>query len=144
MSWTVEWMRDWLGNGPERRTQAELAAVAGSDPANISRWLNGQTKPDRDVIDRLLSQLDDAEATRLATAWLRDQLPASAAHLIHILPAKSKIKEPSPASGLPAGMSADLREKLGYFGRLAMTNPDVRKILDVCFDAAKRAHGDKP
>jgi len=141
MSWTVEWMRDWLGSGPGRRTQTELAAIADSDPANVSRWINGQTRPEREVIERLLSGLGDEEATRLATAWLRDQMPASAARLVQILPAKSKVKEGSPAAGFPAGMSADLREKLAFFGRLAMNNPDVRKILDVCHDAAKRAHG---
>jgi transcriptional regulator with XRE-family HTH domain len=141
MSWTIEWMRDWLGSDPGRRTQTELAAIAGADPANVSRWLNGQSKPERDVIERLLPQLDDDEATRLATAWLRDQLPDSASRLVQILPAKPKIREATPAPTLPAGMSADLREKLAYFGRLALANPDVRKILDVCHDAAKRAHG---
>ena len=141
MSWTVEWMRDWLGRGPNRRTQTELASIADSDPANVSRWINGQTKPEREVIERLLTQLDDDEATRLATAWLRDQLPAPASRLVQILPAQSKVKEGSPTAGFPAGMSADLREKLAFFGRLAMSNPDVRKILDVCHDAAKRAGG---
>ncbi|MFT3990043.1 MAG: helix-turn-helix transcriptional regulator [Luteolibacter sp.] len=138
MSWTSEWLKDWLSAGKTRRTQVELAALAGVDPANISRYLSGQTRPESDVIERILSKLSQEDGARLVTAWLTDSLPSSARQLVQIFPnTTSKVSDQTDDLFL-YGIGRDLRERLEFFGRLAMVNPDVRKILDVCYDAARR------
>jgi hypothetical protein len=40
---------------------------------------------------------------------------------------------------LPSSIGCALAERLIFFGKLAVLNPDIRKILDVCYDAARRA-----
>jgi hypothetical protein len=83
------------------------------------------------------------EASRLLVAWLRDQLPAGLEHLVVIQPVPG-VREAPPRReetdlhGFPVGMSDDLRERLLFFGQLALANPDMRSILDVCYQAAKR------
>lgn len=138
MSWTSEWLRDWLEMGVKRRTQAELATLAGVDPANVSRYLSGQNRPDGEVISRMISNLGQDDAERLVIAWLMDLLPPNAKSLVRILPnAKSKVSEPEEGLFL-YGMGKDLKHRLEFFGKLAMVNPDIRKIIDVCYDAAQR------
>ncbi len=130
-------MRDWLGSGALRRTQLELAGLAEVDPANISRWLSGQSKPDLEAVERMAGKLEPGEASRLLVAWLRDRTPSSLRHLVEVTPGVARVAEDA-TERFPDGMSAELRERLVFFGRLAMENPDVRRIIDVCYEAAKR------
>ena len=39
---------------------------------------------------------------------------------------------------IPPGFSDDLEERLAYFSKLAVANPEVRKSLGVCYDAVTR------
>lgn len=146
MSWCSEWIRDWLRNG---RSQAELAGLGDVDPANVSRWLSGQSKPDREAVGRLIASLGDSEAAELLVAWLRDILPEGAERLVRVAAVPKSgdrattLRDDEAVYGgkaqvFPDGMSADLRERLLFFGELAVENTDVRKILDVCYQAARR------
>ena len=139
MSWCSEWIRDWLRNGP--RTQLELARIAGIDAGSVSRWLNGQSLPDSEVLKRFHGRLPDAEFANLLVAWLQDQLDDSLLPLVKITPAEGldpdagyRIKD--PAKGEFHRFGAELREKLEFFGLLSIHNPAIRKILDVCYEAA--------
>lgn len=137
MSWSAEWMRDWLDAAGS--SQLELARLAGVDAANVSRWIRGQSKPDRQAIAKLAETLPQHEAAELVCAWLRDQMPKYAQQLVEVRPIPTSAQEEPPAVDFPAGTSAELRKRLIFFGKLAVQNPDIRKILDVCYKAAKRA-----
>lgn len=147
MSWYSEWMRDWLRSG---KTQGDLAEMAGVNPANVSRWLSGRSRPDAEAMGRLVANMERSDAAKLLAAWLRDFIPEGAGHLVRLeaLPSsrgETTLKDDEGVyrvrtdSGFPAGMSEDLRERLRFFGQLALENPDIRKIVDVCYDAALRA-----
>jgi transcriptional regulator with XRE-family HTH domain len=137
MSWTTEWMRNWLSAGKKlRRTQIELAALAELGPANVSRWLSQQTKPDQESIEMIAAKLEPAEAQ----AWLHDHVPLAARHLVEVRPVGNKpLEGPPPEKAFPEGMSTELKERLIFFGQMAMASPEVRQILNVCYDAAQRA-----
>lgn len=139
MSWSAEWMRDWLD--AEGRSQLELARLAGVDAANVSRWLRGHSKPDREAVAKLTEILPRQEAADLVCAWLRDQMPKYAQQLVEVRSIPASLNEEPAAVDFPAGFSAELRKRLLFFGKLAVQNPDIRKILDVCYKAAKRARG---
>ncbi len=142
MAWCSEWLRDWLRN--YGRSQADLAVLANVAPGNVSRWLSGHTRPDRDALVTMVRKLSRNEASSLLVAWLRDQLPEGLERLVDIQPRAGGSQQPPLADaaedlhGFPAGMSDDLRERLLFFGRLAVVNPDMRNILDVCYQAAKQ------
>ncbi len=137
MSWSAEWMRDWLD--AEGRSQLDLARLAGVDAANVSRWLRGQSKPDREAVAKLTEVLPRQEAAALVCAWLRDQMPRYAHELVEVRALPTSASDEEPINGFPEGLSAELRKRLIFFGKLAIENPDIRKILDVCYKAAKRA-----
>lgn len=137
MSWCAEWMRDWLDAGGH--SQLELARLAGVDAANVSRWLRGQSKPDREAVAKLTEILPKQEAAELVCAWLRDQMPKYAQDLVEVRPLAPAAIDDVPANGFPEGISGELRKRLIFFAKLAIQNPDIRKILDVCYKAAKRA-----
>lgn len=79
-------------------------------------------------------------------------LPTGHEKLVHIyslVPETGAGSEKSPADKkqapaaedpckFPSGISTDLQERLVYFSKLAVVNPDVRKIVDVCYDAVTR------
>jgi transcriptional regulator with XRE-family HTH domain len=144
MSWCSEWIRDWLNTSG--KNQGKLAELAGIDPGNVSRWLSGQSKPDREAITALIDSLDEDFATGLLVAWLKDALPDGSEHLVHIAPApeRAMVKEEHRRTegAFPAGMSSELRQRLVFFGKLAVANPDLRKIVDVCYEAAMRAQSE--
>lgn len=136
MSWCAEWMRDWLD--AEGHSQLDLARLAGVDAANVSRWLRGRSKPDREAVAKLTEILPRSEAAELVCAWLRDQMPKYASQLVEVHAIATSPSEEPPAHDLPEGISAELRKRLIFFGKLSVQNPDIRKILDVCYEAAKR------
>lgn len=148
MSWCSEWVHDWLRKSG--RTQADLAGVGGVDRANVSRWQSGQSKPDREIIANLINELPVAEATGLLVAWLKDSVPEGGAGLVQIVAAEAEasqtmVREDFQRAGqrlFPAGMSADLQERLLFFGHLAVGNPDIRRILDLCYQLARRGEAD--
>jgi transcriptional regulator with XRE-family HTH domain len=137
MSWSAEWMRDWLD--AEERSQLELARLAGVDAANVSRWLRGHSKPDREAVARLTEALPPREAADFICAWLRDQMPKYAQQLVEVRPVDPAAGGELSPNQFPAGISGELRKRLVFFGKLALQNPDIRKILDVCYNAARRA-----
>lgn len=151
MSWCSEWIRDWLRAGD--RSQSDLASLVGVDPANVSRWISGQSKPDKEAVARLIQTIGPLDASHLLVAWLKDVLPSGTENLVRIsaVPAMDMRSDPennlsddlvayqSNGRVLPSGMGAELAERLIFFGKLAVLNPDIRKILDVCYDAARRA-----
>jgi transcriptional regulator with XRE-family HTH domain len=130
-------MRDWLD--AKGGSQTDLARLAGVDAANVSRWLRGQSKPDREAVSKLLEILPQREASELVCAWLRDQMPKYAQQLVEVRALPLSVSEETPVNDFPEGFSVELRKRLIYFGKLAVQNPDIRKILDVCYKAAKRA-----
>lgn len=145
MSLCSEWIRDWLRRSG--KSQSELASLGGVDPANVSRWINGQSRPDREAIGRFALALPHSEGTALMIAWLKDLLPEGADERIQIEPVLEEddgceLREDTPPyqahSLFPPAMGIDLRERLLFFGKLALENPDIRKILDVCYQAAVR------
>jgi len=129
-------MRDWLD--AEGRSQLELARLANVDAANVSRWLRGQSKPDREAVAKLTEMLPQREAAELVCAWLRDQMPKYAEQLVEVRSIPSSAREEPPNHEFPQGISTELRKRLIFFGKLAVQNPEIRKILDVCYKAAKR------
>ena len=155
MSWCSEWIRDWLKQ-EKKRTQNDLAHLADIDPGNVSRWLSGQSRPDPKALATLSSTLTPQETADLFIAWVKDMLPAGHEKLVHIYSlvsddesASDKVHgggKVSPAAAsttvFPPGISTDLQERLVFFSKLAVANPDVRKILDVCYEAAIRDTGD--
>ena len=155
MSWCSEWIRDWLKQGKKKgkkRTQNDLAHLADIDAGNISRWLSGQSRPDPKALGTLTASLTDQESADLLIAWVKDMLPEGHEKLVHIYslvsdaetgkskgPTGKKQAPPAVDPGkFPLGVSDDLQEQLVYFSKLAVANPDVRKILDVCYDAVTR------
>ncbi|MDP3851156.1 MAG: helix-turn-helix transcriptional regulator [Luteolibacter sp.] len=136
MSWCAEWMRDWLNAAG--RSQLELARLAGVDAGNVSRWIRGHSKPDRDAIAKLTEILPQAEAAALVCAWLRDQMPRYADQLVKVETRATAVGEEFAPADFPEGISQELRKRLIFFSKLAVQNPDIRKILDVCYEAAKR------
>lgn len=130
-------MRDWLD--AQGRSQLDLARLAGVDAANVSRWLRGHSRPDREAVAKLAEVLPQAEATQLVCAWLRDQMPKYAQQLVEVRAVTATVGSESALHDFPQGISAELRKRLIFFGKLAVQNPEIRKILDVCYRAAKRA-----
>lgn len=146
MSWCSEWLRIWMKNG--NRTRSDLATLAEVDPANVSRWLSGHSKPDRSAIETLSKALDNQDAADLLIAWLQDLLPDGWDKFLRVerkffdtsssFVRDSTIDYKPSKRSFPPGMSDELVEQLIFFGTLAVTNPDIRKIIEVCFEAAKR------
>lgn len=133
MSQCSEWLRDWLRTAG--RTQSDLARLAKVDGANVSRWISGRSRPDSEAIQRLIANLEPVDAAALAVVWVRDQLPAEVARHILVTPISDRAAE-RPDSGYKIqSLGRDLSEKLEAFGRLALINPDLRRIIDVVFDA---------
>lgn len=130
-------MRDWLDT--QGRSQVDLARLAGVDAANVSRWLRGQSKPDREAVSRLAEILPQPEAAQLVCAWLRDQMPKYAQQLVEVRAIPAAPGEEANPQEFPEGISGELRKRLIFFGKLAVQNPEIRKILDVCYKAATRA-----
>jgi hypothetical protein len=54
--------------------------------------------------------------------------------LVHIY----SLVSDAEAGKFPPGFSDDLEERLAYFSKLAVANPEVRKSLGVCYDAVTR------
>lgn len=131
------------------RTRADLATMAAVDPANVSRWLSGHSKPDRSAIETLTQVLNDQDSADLLIAWLQDLLPHGWDKYLRVErryfdSSSSAVSEDTTnykpsRRAFPPGMSDELVEQLIFFGALAVTNPDIRKIIEVCFDAANRS-----
>jgi len=155
MSWCSEWIRDWLRAGD--RSQSDLASLGGVDPGNVSRWISGQSKPDKEAVAKLIQCVGPSEGSHLLVAWLKDTLPPGAENLVRIaaVPSPGVSGEyesncndddvPHRFKGrvLPSGIGGELAERLIFFGELAVLNPDVRKIIDVCYEAAQRAQASR-
>ena len=117
----------------------DLARLAGVDAANVSRWLRGQSKPDREALAKLSEVLPRGEAADLVCAWLRDQMPRYAQQLVEVHAITQTAGEDIPRKDFPEGISNELRKRLIFFGKLAVQNSELRKIIDVCYEAARRA-----
>lgn len=97
--------------------------------------------------------MDRSEASELLVAWMRDFIPDGAERLIRLETVAGELEEANLLKEeegryhtavqrlFPAGMSDELQEKMLFFAQLAVENPDVRKIMDVCYQAAQRARG---
>lgn len=132
-------MRDWIERG--KRSQMELASLGEVAPANVSRWLSGQHRPDRNAIEKILSKLPIEEATDLIIAWLKDQIPESATNLIDIVPVAPNSKSPKlQFDAFPKGMSSKLKKHLILIGNLAMKDPKIFRIVESCCNIAESDH----
>jgi hypothetical protein len=119
--------------------------LGNSYPGSVSRWLSGQTYPNREAVAALVESLNDADAAEFLVAWLKDILPENGRRLISIRPVgktqSSVLREEYQATtkaSFPPGTSNELRKQLVFFSELAVKNPDVRKIVEVCYQAATR------
>ncbi len=120
--------------------QAELARRCGVNPANLSRWGQGQTLPDRTALAKLVEVVPEEEAAKLVVAWVKDMLPPAAEDLVSVTLRHpvSRMREPDPDDEWPSGISETTRRKFLDFSRLAMKHPDVMDIVDVLHGAAMR------
>lgn len=146
MSWSSEWLRDWLKRNDT--SQVAFARTCGVAPGNVSRWLSGSSRPDREVAETLCSILPENEAREFLIAWTKDTLPKGSEKFIRIQAqddnSRSTLREEHRGAVdrlWPEGISRELRERLIYFSHLAVEFPEIRKILDVCYEAAKRTIG---
>lgn len=125
-------------------SKTELARRCGTTPGNVSRWHRTNALPDKEALGRLISEVDEKAAGGLLAAWVSDSLPPAAGNFIRIEArhGSSSVAE-SPGDDWPPELSARTRRKFCDFARLAMSYPDVMKIVDVLHAAAMRLGGRK-
>lgn len=70
------------GRSPGRGGQALFAKEAAVEPASLSRYVNAESRPDVELLERLCGPLDEAERAALVLAYLRDDVPPCARRLV--------------------------------------------------------------
>ena len=120
-------------------SQVELARRCGVNAANLSRWCQGKTLPDRNALAKLVEAVPEEDGGRLVVAWIEDSLPPVAEELVTVsLRHRSLRVQESEVDDWPRGISDKTRQKFIDFSKLAMRHPDVMDIVDVLHTAAKR------
>ncbi|MBC7979234.1 MAG: helix-turn-helix transcriptional regulator [Armatimonadetes bacterium] len=121
-------------------TRVRFAKDVRVSPANVSRWVNYKTLPDREVLGRIIAAVPEDRAPGLITAWIGDSLPKNADRMVGIVPKvpTAKVKEPT-ADEWPSQINRATRRKFIDFSKIAAEHPDVMEIVDVLHAAAMRA-----
>jgi transcriptional regulator with XRE-family HTH domain len=68
-----------------RGAQSVFARQCGIEPANLSRYLSGDSRPDVEWLEKICQPLSDEERVEIVMAYLRDEIPPSAATLVKII-----------------------------------------------------------
>jgi transcriptional regulator with XRE-family HTH domain len=113
----------------KRLTQTRVCQRTEISQSQLSRYVNGQNRPERGHLEKLLSLFDEEERATLLVARLRDILPRSLRNLVTIKKAQRAHHREEPTSRFSAHAPRELREALEYLAEAAIENPDAAKAL---------------
>jgi len=135
MGYSSTTLNDWCN--AKRGRLSELVLATGLHAPNLSRVRSGDREMTLDMVDRITRHLDEDWAGRLVIAWLHDQTPRHASHLVSITPTRS--------TALPETTEAtpDHRAALRILGESSEHNHDLQVLLIRLANLAKRV-SDQP
>lgn len=121
-------------------TQRQFAEMSGVDASLLNRYVSGDVRPSREVLEKICVALEAARnRSAVALAHLRDELPPSASELIKIVdlvqePESGLREEPEenqPAPKLPRKAAADFRFLMHHAERHPEVIEWIRATVDV-------------
>lgn len=108
-------------------TRTDLANAAGIPPNTMVQYALGRRSPTPGVIAAICAALPAGEASLIAIARLRDELPPECSHLVSIA-ATTGAPGASPALTLPV-LSNDLRAAFEQLANEAVLSPETRDLI---------------
>jgi predicted transcriptional regulator len=123
-------------------TQQHLAGLLDADQATVSRWLSGRVQMGGETLSKLIAVVPDEQKSLLLEAYLRDQIPEGCDYLVNLSSVGADKARMKPAISaepeFPRSMDPQLRRRLVFFSNMAMSSPDIRKLIDVVYKLASR------
>lgn len=110
-------------------TQTHVCEKADISQGQMSRYVNGENRPEPEMFERLLNLFPEKERIALILAYLQDDIPARFRKLVTVAPADAaaNIKEEPPA--YLSRMPRKLRAAYDYLGFAALEKPKVATTL---------------
>jgi hypothetical protein len=118
-------------------TQTDIVEKIRISQGQMSRYVNGENRPEPGVVDELVGLFPEKQRTALLMAYLQDDVPARFRNLIIISPAASsaRITEDSPV--YRARMPKRLRTAYDFLGAAALEKPRVAQTLINTYELLK-------
>ena len=117
-------------------TQQKLATELGIAQSEVSRIFSGRLALASEAFENLLGKLSAEQATQILQAYLRDKIPSSFAHLVEVNPTGAVCAPPENKGSepeFPKVMEPKLRRELVFLAQLALSSPDVRKLVALAY-----------
>jgi transcriptional regulator with XRE-family HTH domain len=122
-------------------TQTEIVEKIGVSQGQMSRYVNGENRPEPQVLEKLCAVFPKKDQTSLLLAYLEDDVPDSLKNLIAIEPksAVPRVGEDSPV--YRSRMPKRLREAYDHLGAAALEHASIAKIIINTSDLQKGGAG---
>lgn len=106
---------------PSGMTQTFLSEASGISQGQISRYISGEDSPEKENLEKICKALCESDRADVVLAYLQDQIPESARHLI----APARLKHFQKAKRVEVPLPRDLREAFDVLEERASRSPAV-------------------
>jgi transcriptional regulator with XRE-family HTH domain len=121
-------------------TQTFIQEQSGLSQGSVSRYANGEIRPDLEAFEKICGLFPKQHQTALLLAYLVDDVPDSLKNLVAIEPksaAAARAAEDSPV--YRSRMPKKLREAYDHLGAAALEHASIAKIIINTSDLQKGA-----
>lgn len=118
-------------------SQIEITERIGVSQGQMSRYVNGENRPEPDVFAKLCEIFPKDERGKLIVAYLVDVIPPKDRSLIalELKKTEARVKEDAPL--FRARMPKRLREAYDFLAGAALENPAIAQMLINTYDLTK-------
>jgi transcriptional regulator with XRE-family HTH domain len=109
-------------------TQVDVREKAGFAQSQMSRYINGENRPEPEALEKLMALFPEKHRVALLLAYVVDDVPQRYRGLLHISPrANSRVQEEPPV--YRSRMPKKLRSAYDFLGSAALEKPSVAESL---------------
>src|SRR5437868_4074171 len=111
-------------------TQTDVCEKADISQGQMSRYVNGENRPEQEFLERLLKLFDEKNRTLLLVAYLNDGVPPKYRRLVNVSPGEPKTAyaaEESPP--YRSQMPRRLRAAFDFLGERSISDPRAATMV---------------
>lgn len=123
-------------------TQMHVVERGGISQGQMSRYVNGENRPELEVFERICGLFSEKRRTALILAYLLDDVPPRFRSLVTISPSANGVTSrgvEDPTQVYRSRMPKELRAAYDYLGAAALEKKNVAQMLINTYQALKTA-----
>ena len=120
-------------------TQAQVVEKIGVSQGQMSRYVNGENRPEPDIFDKLCALFPEKQRVALVLAYLLDDVPPRFRNLITIAPATRNARVTEDPPVYRSRMPKKLRAAYDFLGAAALDKPKVAQMIINTYELSRTA-----